>query len=897
MATLNEIPLSFLQDHSYILHVPTRSDYRVNYGNPRLFPSDFNGTIGEFLDSEIKEDYLPLCNKICKVKVDRGRDFSVKDFIIDLYDVTRSQYPFKQFRLYSYFQERFRPDIYTTDAYDTLSLEELFKKADKDTRAVMGVSLVVNDQYRECLYLNEFSKVGEDDDFLSQLRKFINCYIVYKQTLQVRRNNHYQGEVFSRMYQYRHGEIHVPTIEELADEFKLGRWGMTIKLKNLINECRSMILESGLDFLLPKSFATRIDIITSTISSNSIIPKEQLISLIGSHVDNKTLTFVVDLYDLQELDLGIFGIYYSTRKVKDIETYTASLHDFFSRNPLGATKRIIKKDCLKKASEEIYAVLTAMIDVSPCFTKALMDEEYVYFIKWQYIKNIPERIVRIIFEAENHELKIEDTIRIYNEKAARSSVHIEPITNNVQIPDMIQSIGRTGIWKLVDKSAPMNKDIIGAEDLLKQFISNLEMDNEFDFNEFKDYLHARNIVNYSDRSLGAIINSLGYKKKVRGGSVYVHNNARQWSIRELIEATALLLAKSSAKCLTKTDIKKALEEKNSRPVNYGTLTNALEYANDLFELQPIGRSVKVSLLNERVNEIDFSLYDKVHEYPPYQTAVIQTAVDELLRSKNHSMLMSDLRNIVIKYIPTDIHSNIIYKIFEREDIFIKSETRPKFISLDLKLYKELYTEQLSMYDEKDSSESKFIQTTSDNGIEFGFDWKILKEMIISHHTLTFNSQDHNDKVTVLDRMYDIMRGSEHDVFSDSQFWKILDMWYRLYKYPTSCYERELLGTKLVLGIENYLDNLLLRHNAVTPNEGLITKITKCQSIGSLPPRDYEHKINKMIGKIVGIRNRYSHTNNERYHGDAHVYSTIDLCMRFYIMIAEYDCNLSPVGRS
>ncbi len=899
MATLNEIPLSFLQHHSYILHVSTRSDYRFTYGSSKLFPTDFNGTIGEFLDSDIKNNYLSLYSKICREKIDRGRDFRIKDFIIDLYEVTKSQYPFKQFRLYSFFKEDLRPEIYATDTYDKLSLEELFKKADEDTRALIGLNLVVNDQYKECLNLSEFSKVREDDDFLSQLRKFINCYSVYKQALPVRRNNNSQGEFFSRMYQYRHGEIQVPTLEELADEFKRTREGMRIKLKNLINECRSMILENGLDYLLPSSFASRIDAMTSTISSNELLKKEQLISLIGSQVDKKTLAFIINLYNLQELNLGIFGIYYSTRKVslQDIHKYVASIEDFFSRNPLGTAMHLVKKDCLKKASDDIKAILTTMVEVSPCFTKSLIDEENVFFIKWQYIKNTSERIARLIFEQETHELQLEDIVKAYNERALRSNVPIDPININVvnQRPDLIHSIGRTGLWKLVDKSAPINNEVTGAEDLLKQFLSTLEKDCEFDFNDFKAYLCGRNVTNYSDKSLGAIINSLGYKKKVRGSSIYVQNNIKHWSVRELVEATASLLEKSSNRSLSKTDIKNLLQEKYSRPVNYGTLTNALEQADDLFAQEQVGRSIIVSLLSKRLSDVDFSVYDKVHEYPPYQTAVIQTAIDELSRAKDKSMLMSDLRDIVIKYIPSDIHSNIIYKIFEREQIFKKSDTTPKIISLDLQIYKESYTEQSSMFDDVKSDKNEVDKTTSNNDIEYGYDWNILKEMIISHHTLTFSSRDHNDKLKVLDRMYDIMRGKQSDVFSDSQFWKILDMWYRLYKYPTSCYERELLGTKLILGIENYLENLLSSHNTFIFSDGLVSKINKCQSIGCLPLRDdKEHKINKMIGKLVNIRNRYSHTNNEKYHGDSHVYNTIDLCMRFYIMVAEYDCNLGPI---
>lgn len=892
MATLNEIPLSFLKHHSYILHVSTRSDYGYNYGSSTLFPSDFQGTIGDFLDSDIKNDYLPLYTKICREKVDRGREFKIKDFIVELYDVTKSQYPFKQFRLYSFLRNELRPEIYRTNYYDTWTLEEVFNKADDDSKAVMGLSLVVNDQYRECLNLDYFKEVKEDDDFLLQVRTFISCYKRYKQSLPVRRNNDNQGEVFARMYQYKQYDSTVPTLDALAEEFSRTREGIRLKIKSLVEECRSMVIDRGLDYLLPDSFNKRISDLTAFISSRNIINRQELISKIG-RVDVKTLEFIVDLYGMQEMDLGVFDSCYTTKRiaVKDIQAYVASLHDYFAKNPVGLTKSMVDRDCLKKASPDVRTVLLELIDVSTCFVREICGDETIYLIKWQFIKNISERIARILYEEKNHELQLEDIVRIYNDRSLRSNIKIDPITVNVlnQRPDLIKSIGRTGLWKLVDASPLMNNDVVGAEALLKEFLSTQERDDEFDFNEFKSYLRDRDIENYSDKSLGAIINSLGFKKKQRGKSIYVKNNIKQWSVREIIEATAHILAESSEQTYSKSDIKKILEEQYSKPVNYGTLTISLETADDLFELQPSGRSVKVILLNDRLSEVDFSRYEKVHEYPPYQKAIIQTAIDELLRSKDSSMLMSELKAIVEKYIPSDIHDNIVYKIFEREEIFKKSDTKPKIISLDQKIYNDLYVKQTSMFDENQSEVQEKIKIQPATDLEFGFDWSLLKEMIISHHRLTFDVNNYQDKHAVLDRMYDIMKGSETNLFSDNQFWKILDMWYRLYKYPTSCYERELLGTKLVLGMENYIQNLLYRYGKIVYEEGLSAKINSCQVAGYMPPRNMDHKINKIIGLLISIRNRYSHQNNERYHGDAHVYSTIDLCMRFYIMIAEYDC--------
>lgn len=108
-------------------------------------------------------------------------------------------------------------------------------------------------------------------------------------------------------------------------------------------------------------------------------------------------------------------------------------------------------------------------------------------------------------------------------------------------------------------------------------------------------------------------------------------------------------------------------------------------------------------------------------------------------------------------------------------------------------------------------------------------------------------------------------------------------------YPTSPYERELLSTKLILGVENYISNLLGIDNNPDEN-GLYLKIIKAQDEGFLPNRYAKHKINKLVGRIITNRNRYSHTNNEGQHGFNDILKNINLCLKFYIYVAEYNAQ-------
>jgi hypothetical protein len=176
----------------------------------------------------------------------------------------------------------------------------------------------------------------------------------------------------------------------------------------------------------------------------------------------------------------------------------------------------------------------------------------------------------------------------------------------------------------------------------------------------------------------------------------------------------------------------------------------------------------------------------------------------------------------------------------------------------------------------------------DFDIEFGFDWDELKQLIIDNVGTAFDGASKEKSIAILDKMYDIMKGSFSVLSSKSQFWKALDLWNRLYKYPTSNYERELLSTKLILGVENYINRLMYMYGVADTQKGLQHKIDAAQKCGLLPNRHIsEHRINQLIGPVIGIRNRYSHTNNERYHDPLSIYETIDTCMEFYIRVAKF----------
>jgi hypothetical protein len=562
-----------------------------------------------------------------------------------------------------------------------------------------------------------------------------------------------------------------------------------------------------------------------------------------------------------------------------------TLSDYFSAYPIGVTAGQVNAH-LKQLDDDYRIIALRFMDAASSFKSEQVESETLYFIKWQYLKNTSDRIARILYE-NNGSMELKQIVEEYNSRTARVQ-GIDTITNHIknERPNLIEIVGRTGTWRLKTNTVLQNDGVKSIEDLIKEFLKSLSSDTEFAYGELQEFVLNRVGDVYPDRSIKTTINRLGYVVKTKGEDIYALSDKARWSLSELIKAIAETLLAASGRTMRRADLINTIQKNTDRAVNAQTFSVAIETAKDLFKVEDVNRKVKyISLIPGTLTDVDFSIYQVERDAPEYYKAIKQTAIYELLQGRNKPMLLNDLKSTVEQCVPSDRDDNVIYKIFEREDIFVKSDDTPKKISLNIKLYKELYSNSLSMYK---SGKGGATAASRDFDIEFGFDWDELKQLIIDNVGTAFDGASKEKSIAILDKMYDIMKGSFSVLSSKSQFWKALDLWNRLYKYPTSNYERELLSTKLILGVENYINRLMYMYGVADTQKGLQHKIDAAQKCGLLPNRHIsEHKINQLIGPVIGIRNRYSHTNNERYHDPLSIYETIDTCMEFYIRVAKF----------
>ena len=916
MATLSTIPFDFIWDNYFILSHSINCDGQHVFkfkGSGRRYNEHKDGSIaeniGDFTDNmakRIRKEEERICNLY--------EIFYENEMECAFFEKIAKDWIFAQ-RKDEWISRIFRTNedslaggsvgendllVVQDDNRSPLAQQLIncrYTLSDEDNCSLLA-RLATQWSYVKDLYRIQQKYFSQHDgvDVNTMIRSFVNNFVKYKSeydriTSSLGRSSSETGKILSAFkcrYEYSHG-IEPSEKSMLAENFDIDHIGE--KFVGVLKQCEILleyqkIIEGPYSALAEfiKSVRCRID--SDKILFIKEIPeikdldnysKNFLYEMIG--VYEKEIDYTNDVVLLKNSDIGcVRGLY--SDMVEVLRMYP------FSFNPESDLERLFVR---KKSLLKNLPLVTYIVQNSGMFEDV---NDGLKQVKFKYLYPTGVRFARILLDnPKTHRMHKDDVLAKYNEIArVYGMVEYNDKDFSVTRCDFIESEGKSGFWKIKDMSVTTDNAKKSTPDLVRDFLATLDSAQEFGIYALKKFLKdvGREIP---DKSLGATINSLGYQKG-KSKDIYILKDSSskdKWAMAELIESMTVTLAVAKDRTMSKTDLKAKLKELKGKNVNDGTWCNAIRRAPELFSVTKNGRRGDfVSLLPDTIENIDFSIYELEKSSPEYRKAVYQTAIDELLRCKDYTMLLRDLKNIVEKEVPDDIYNNIIYKIFNQEDIFIKSKTEPKYITLNLEVYKKLYA---------DADKSLFVsdndsKVSKDLEISYGFEWNCLKNAIISNQNKAFSPNLTSiEKNIVLDKVYEIMKGKLQELTSERQFWKILDLLNRLYLYPTSCYDRELLSTKLILGVENYLSNLL-EMNRIEPGEvGLHNKIVNAQVSSLLPDRYSDHKINKLIGCIISSRNSYSHDNNEKNSGFNDVLKNIDLCLKFYIYIAEYICKL------
>ena len=595
--TLNEIPLSFLRDHSYILLVSGRSDYEYPYSSKPL-PEDFDGSIGDFLDElseddELKKKYKKFLEQIQRDIIADNKRLCVKELVVGLYEAVNCDVPFELFRVHSDFPEKHRPAIYKNADWDTMSLREVFQRCDADTRRLLGINLSANDQYRACIKLLEFKNINNADSFTVQLRSFVKCFGEYSKSLF--REAH-RSVIFSRFFKYIPYNTDTTELKDLAAELNMTASGVGNHLKKAIELCWQLMFEGAVDCYFPETFIDRIYELKKFINSKlPMVKREDLCKFIGSDIDEKTLAFICKLFDIKLYQYKDYdSIYVQPHiKYKQLDKMFVALSDYFSANPIGVTSRQVNIH-LNKLEDEYRNIALQFIEEASSFASEQVEGETMYFIKWQYLKNTSERIARILYE-NGGSMELKQIVEEYNSRATRVQ-GIDTITSRIknERPNLIEIVGRTGTWRLKTSTVLQNDGVKSIEEMIKEFLKGLVSDVEFAYGDLKEFLLNRVGDVYPDRSIKTTINRLGYVVKTKGEDIYVLNDKSRWSLSELIKTMAYTLLAAACRTMRRVDLINTIQENTGRSVNAQTFSTISCLSSAQSKLNSISKSLEVA---------------------------------------------------------------------------------------------------------------------------------------------------------------------------------------------------------------------------------------------------------------------------------------------------------------
>lgn len=881
MRTFSEIPYSFLKDNYFLLSIIIDNRWNGCY-------YDFSIRDMESFDGSI-EDYIQMVEKRIE-RENRKRDFNElekihrsKDYIENLYDALEGE---MKIPIYFILTFKLKERYFSQKALQS-RLKEIFTKA--------GALMSIKDALKYCDYTIETEKelhflaklsyqwpqikkdyisyvelfTGDDsDDVYQSIRSFIDTYTRYKPSTTLP-DKWDSSEAFEKLFKYRE-RAQVYSYAEIASQYGLTVERIRQKMIEKFNDCKDILEYQYRRKGTYGNLHSLFEHIKEDISQHQILPVSTDSYLeFWNRTDQHTRLFIektlnIETYDEPDIVNELY--IYNDRINKKIVTETINeVITTFSKYPLPISIRLdldktISKIKLSNTHKELFRNI---IRSSKIFIRDINGEEGSIMIKYQYLKTQDDRIARIVYEFPNHECEKTQILEVYNKRARLYGLdEIQEVTRNSKL---IEKVGKTGIWKCNPNISPKNTTGNSLKEVIQNYLKVCDNIEALNFEQLVKYIAEEKGESYKVESIRTTLNTLGYK---RDGETYILNQNRKLPRTNLIQCMAEIL-KAKGSSMSRQALIMALESTLGCNINYGSVTLALNAASDLFKQEKDGKKVIVSLMK---NDWDLNDYDSNNKTPEYHYEIIQTAIDELLRAEGHTLKLRELKNLLSKCIPTRIHENIIYKLISRDPRFIKeNQGNVTYISLSIDEYKK------ASGNAEHCFKNEELAATSE--LSYDYDWSTLRAAIIRNYgRILVNSESSCENV--LDYMRKAMKADN----KNNQSWRILELMNRVFFKPTTIDERELLAFKMVLEVENYLTNICIEHNCKDIPEGLAHIIFYMQSKRLLPNRDeYHHRLNRQIGRIIDIRNKYAHKGNS----NQVISDTIKLFLEFYYSVADY----------
>lgn len=345
----------------------------------------------------------------------------------------------------------------------------------------------------------------------------------------------------------------------------------------------------------------------------------------------------------------------------------------------------VLKESNKKNIPLSKEIIDALINYHPKVDSFKENSIKYYRFKWQFLSSKISKVERILKEVE-HPLSKNDIVIEFNKLAKK---HGLSLVNDIYLKstNFIIPIGKTGMW--THKSDVFLKDSYNFQEYLNTLIIE-EFNGKVQIKELLEFIDNSKFAKiYPNSTINAYIQTI-CRPVVSDDNLFIHENylSKYYHLKTkpkrnkyfgntIFKLLYEMCKSNSNEAILKkdivneiTDILKISEFNVNNKGNIGAYIET--FIDDGYILEEKkGESFFLKVNQRVVSNLDIEKIGKKSR-PHYHDIVISKAKKYLKYSTVKETRLSLLKNALSKYIPSGISPNIIYKIIENEDAFIKT---------------------------------------------------------------------------------------------------------------------------------------------------------------------------------------------------------------------------------
>lgn len=536
MSLLERIPFNFVYENYFVLEY-YKEHYDFRFKKRQRYLELYDGSVSEYLDEFLNDATKREYKIAVKVRDNADRICNLYEILYQENDVPLEFYKaVASERIYTSQSCRYMP-YYLVDKNCTET--PVLKGEDSDCLISTGKCSSLANRLSECNYsiahergcnflsrlatswpsikklysLFQKSFSGNDDDILLALRKFIDEFIKYKSEYDnipyligtEKGSNPLRAKSFERMYKYQ-VNVRPYNVGDLSVAMKCSEQNVRTYIVEYFQLCRDIVAllrKLGGSYVLLIDFFTQLDRLI-TEKNVLIISENPSLFDVYKRLDEYSKKFLCDLIQIKEVVVPCCNdviLFKSTESIKVVRSNVMKALELFEKNPLPFDLDFDLELILGKSN--LNEVSRSMIREIVCHSKMFefANDGKKKQLKYAYLSTNDVRFARILWDNEEHCMSKQDILLEYQKRAKFLGDEINCDVNDIPLKktEYMESIGKIGIWKLIDYSMPLETTSKGILKAIRKYVT--QINRPFTYEEMRCELKNFGFDLYSERTI------------------------------------------------------------------------------------------------------------------------------------------------------------------------------------------------------------------------------------------------------------------------------------------------------------------------------------------------------------------------------------------------------------